>query len=185
MLPTSSSIYCIFDGGVHIDIVASIAPENTQKGTETAKEKGKNHNIKARERKRKDEREKGKTGSARTRIPAVVVPQDRLTLNPRVEQATQTTKTRTKHKVVAYLRVRRRVLPNTGCSRPGAVLSCLPSPSTAVSLIPPPPLRLCASRIRAPRRSELLFFSSTCHLAMNRSASSRITRYHLPAFFAA
>ena len=49
---------------------------------------------------------------------------------------------------------------------------------------PPTPFRLCALRIRAARRSELLFHSSTCHLAMNRSAVSRTPRYHLPTLVA-
>ena len=56
--------------------------------------------------------------------------------------------------------------------------------STAVSLLPPPPLWLLASRIKAARYPDPFFFSSTCHLAMNLSAVSKIPRYHLPAFFA-
>ena len=70
------------------------------------------------------------------------------------------------------------------CSRPSSP-SCFlqqqfPSPPTP----PPPPVRICASRIRFGRRSERFFSSSTCHLAMNRLAVSRISRYHLRAFFA-
>ena len=46
---------------------------------------------------------------------------------------------------------------------------------------PPRPLIfLWKSRIQAARRSELLFSSSTCHLAMNRSAASRTPRFHSP-----
>ena len=80
------------------------------------------------------------------------------------------------------MRLRRHVLPillivgMVPCYTLSAV-SLLSSTTTAVSLLPLPPFRPCASRIRAARRSELLS-SSTWHLAMNRSAASRTPRYH-------
>ena len=46
MLPgLSSTYYRIFDGGVHTDIIASIAPTGTKKETERAKRRGRPYSM--------------------------------------------------------------------------------------------------------------------------------------------
>ena len=107
-----------------------------------------------------------------------------------MEQAIQITKkkAKTKHKVGSRssLRLRRQVLPSLVGLVPCYTLSAVSLlSSTVVSLLPPRPFRLCASRIRAARGSELFFSSFACHVGMNRSAASRILRCYLLAFFAA
>ena len=64
LLPGKSSTRCTFEVGVHTDIIASTAPKGHSHGIQNG--------LSERE-KRDEETAKGKTGSARTRIPAAVV----------------------------------------------------------------------------------------------------------------
>ena len=129
MLPGLSSTYCIFDGGVHTDIIASIVPKGAQEGNRQGKANGKNANTGTKKWKKRDERKKGNTGSARicilsvgsTAVSADVAPPKGM------EQAIQRTKTKTKTKGSrSSLRLRRQVMPTC---RAGALLPCLPTPS--------------------------------------------------------
>ena len=176
------STSCVFDGGVHTGNIASTTPKGTQKrhGKGNAKRGRKKRNNEE----KKDER--GKREKQVNKNPhtsgVTVVPLSRLTLHPRGgwsrPSKEQNNTNNTAQGSRNSLRLRRQVLLTTSrCLATLSAVSILFS-STVVSILTPHPFRLCESRIRVARRFKLFFSPSTCHLAMSRSATSRVPRYH-------